>query len=231
MTELPSAAWQAAHTWPKDAAPLPRSGLAACAWADNDRAAGAAAPIRMRSVSFRGADGVGLRKMRTAARQGGCRTQNELILQWTMTAEPHMSPEPASTRKPHCRPARNRRQDRPWLAAHRAFPDRSAAAAPPARARRTRDRLRRPPNAGKSTSINTLTQQKRLAFASKTPGRTQSINLFALGKQGVMPCWPTCRWLRRGAQEAAALAAGDGQPPGQPPEPARRRCCATRAWD
>lgn len=40
-------------------------------------------------------------------------------------------------------------------------------------------------NAGKSTCINTLTQQKRLAFASKTPGRTQAINLFALGKQGV----------------------------------------------
>ncbi|TFY99591.1 ribosome biogenesis GTP-binding protein YihA/YsxC [Ramlibacter rhizophilus] len=39
-------------------------------------------------------------------------------------------------------------------------------------------------NAGKSTCINTLTQQKRLAFASKTPGRTQSINLFALGRQG-----------------------------------------------
>src|SRR5688572_22075532 len=38
-------------------------------------------------------------------------------------------------------------------------------------------------NAGKSTCINTLTQQKRLAFASKTPGRTQAINLFALGKQ------------------------------------------------
>jgi GTP-binding protein len=38
-------------------------------------------------------------------------------------------------------------------------------------------------NAGKSTCINTLAQQKRLAFASKTPGRTQSINLFALGKQ------------------------------------------------
>ena len=36
-------------------------------------------------------------------------------------------------------------------------------------------RLRTPP------SINTLTQQKRLAFASKTPGRTQHINLFALG--------------------------------------------------
>ena len=39
-------------------------------------------------------------------------------------------------------------------------------------------------NAGKSTAINTLTQQKRLAFASKTPGRTQHINLFALGRQG-----------------------------------------------
>jgi GTP-binding protein len=41
-------------------------------------------------------------------------------------------------------------------------------------------------NAGKSTCINTLTQQKRLAFASKTPGRTQSINLFELGKQGIV---------------------------------------------
>lgn len=40
-------------------------------------------------------------------------------------------------------------------------------------------------NAGKSTAINTLTQQKQLAFASKKPGRTQHINLFALGKQGV----------------------------------------------
>ncbi len=40
-------------------------------------------------------------------------------------------------------------------------------------------------NAGKSTCINTLTQQHRLAFASKTPGRTQSINLFTLGKQGI----------------------------------------------
>ncbi len=40
-------------------------------------------------------------------------------------------------------------------------------------------------NAGKSTAINTLAQQKRLAFASKTPGRTQSINLFTLGKQGI----------------------------------------------
>lgn len=39
-------------------------------------------------------------------------------------------------------------------------------------------------NAGKSTAINTLTQQNQLAFASKKPGRTQHINLFALGRQG-----------------------------------------------
>ena len=36
-------------------------------------------------------------------------------------------------------------------------------------------------NAGKSTAINTLAQQRRLAFASKTPGRTQHINLFSVG--------------------------------------------------
>jgi GTP-binding protein len=36
-------------------------------------------------------------------------------------------------------------------------------------------------NAGKSTAINMLAQQKRLAFASKTPGRTQHINLFEVG--------------------------------------------------
>jgi GTP-binding protein len=40
-------------------------------------------------------------------------------------------------------------------------------------------------NAGKSTCINTLTQQKQLAFASKKPGRTQHINLFAVGRQGI----------------------------------------------
>ena len=36
-------------------------------------------------------------------------------------------------------------------------------------------------NAGKSSAINTLAQQRQLAFASKTPGRTQLINLFSLG--------------------------------------------------
>lgn len=36
-------------------------------------------------------------------------------------------------------------------------------------------------NAGKSTAINTLANHRRLAFASKTPGRTQHINLFHVG--------------------------------------------------
>jgi GTP-binding protein len=36
-------------------------------------------------------------------------------------------------------------------------------------------------NAGKSTAINVLCNQKRLAFASKTPGRTQHINYFGVG--------------------------------------------------
>jgi GTP-binding protein len=36
-------------------------------------------------------------------------------------------------------------------------------------------------NAGKSSAINALTGRKRLAFVSKTPGRTQLINFFSLG--------------------------------------------------
>ncbi len=33
-------------------------------------------------------------------------------------------------------------------------------------------------NAGKSSAINAITNQKRLAFVSKTPGRTQHLNFF-----------------------------------------------------
>ena len=40
-------------------------------------------------------------------------------------------------------------------------------------------------NAGKSSLINTLTNQTRLAFTSKTPGRTQHINYFAIGDSGI----------------------------------------------
>ncbi len=38
-------------------------------------------------------------------------------------------------------------------------------------------------NAGKSSAINTLTGQRKLARTSKTPGRTQLINFFSLSDQ------------------------------------------------
>lgn len=37
-------------------------------------------------------------------------------------------------------------------------------------------------NVGKSSAINALTGRKRLAFTSKTPGRTQTINFFDIGE-------------------------------------------------
>jgi ribosome biogenesis GTP-binding protein YsxC/EngB len=42
-------------------------------------------------------------------------------------------------------------------------------------------------NAGKSTAINVLTRQVRLAFSSKTPGRTQLLNFFELSVKGLKP--------------------------------------------
>lgn len=38
-------------------------------------------------------------------------------------------------------------------------------------------------NAGKSSALNALTHRRQLARVSKTPGRTQLINFFALGEQ------------------------------------------------
>lgn len=38
-------------------------------------------------------------------------------------------------------------------------------------------------NAGKSSAINAITQQKHLARTSKTPGRTQTINVFDIDEQ------------------------------------------------
>lgn len=38
-------------------------------------------------------------------------------------------------------------------------------------------------NAGKSSAINTLTANKRMARTSKTPGRTQLLNFFSVGEQ------------------------------------------------
>jgi GTP-binding protein len=37
-------------------------------------------------------------------------------------------------------------------------------------------------NAGKSSVLNTLAEHRRLAFVSKTPGRTQLINFFSIGE-------------------------------------------------
>lgn len=41
-------------------------------------------------------------------------------------------------------------------------------------------------NSGKSSAINVLCNQKRLAFASKTPGRTQHINYFGVYAKDVL---------------------------------------------
>ncbi len=38
-------------------------------------------------------------------------------------------------------------------------------------------------NAGKSSAMNLITNQRKLARTSKTPGRTQQINCFAIGQQ------------------------------------------------
>jgi len=59
-------------------------------------------------------------------------------------------------------------------------------------------------NAGKSTAINTLAQHKRLAFASRTPGRTQHINLFALGPKDA----PSALWADLPGYGYAAVERG-----------------------
>ena len=38
-------------------------------------------------------------------------------------------------------------------------------------------------NSGKSSAINAICQRRRLAFSSRTPGRTQALNFFAIGPQ------------------------------------------------
>jgi GTP-binding protein len=59
-------------------------------------------------------------------------------------------------------------------------------------------------NAGKSTAINTLAQQRRLAFASKTPGRTQHVNLFEVGPAEA----PDALWADLPGYGFAAVARG-----------------------
>lgn len=41
-------------------------------------------------------------------------------------------------------------------------------------------------NAGKSTAINAICNRKRLAFVSKTPGRTQQVNFFRMSTGGCL---------------------------------------------
>jgi GTP-binding protein len=50
-------------------------------------------------------------------------------------------------------------------------------------------------NSGKSSAINVLTRQRRLAYASKTPGRTQLLNFFTLdGRASTVPGAPAEPW-------------------------------------
>ncbi len=50
-------------------------------------------------------------------------------------------------------------------------------------------------NAGKSTAINLLTQRRRLAFSSKTPGRTQMLNFFSVLDDAPLPQRSACAYL------------------------------------
>jgi GTP-binding protein len=51
-------------------------------------------------------------------------------------------------------------------------------------------------NAGKSSAINALTQRTRLAYVSKTPGRTQHINLFRLRSGALLADLPGYGYAR-----------------------------------
>lgn len=50
-------------------------------------------------------------------------------------------------------------------------------------------------NSGKSTAINLLTQRRRLAFSSKTPGRTQMLNFFSVMDDAPLARRKTCAYL------------------------------------
>jgi len=95
-------------------------------------------------------------------------------------------PSPRAARSRRASSSRqNSRRCRIGLAAHRKIPNHRAAAPFLPALNVPEIAFVGRSNAGKSTCINTLTQQRQLAFASKKPGRTQHINLFSLGKQGI----------------------------------------------
>src|SRR2546423_9862452 len=51
-------------------------------------------------------------------------------------------------------------------------------------------------NVGKSSAINALAGRRRLAFTSKTPGRTQTINFYALGQGSMLVDLPGYGYAR-----------------------------------
>ena len=66
-------------------------------------------------------------------------------------------------------------------------------------------------NAGKSSALNRLTGQRKLARTSSTPGRTQLINLFAVGSAGRLVDLPGFGYARapKVRREAWERAVGD----------------------
>ena len=58
-------------------------------------------------------------------------------------------------------------------------------------------------NAGKSSAINALANRHRLAFVSKTPGRTQCINFFSAGKNARWVDLPGYGYAKVSKQERA----------------------------
>ena len=153
----PSAVWQAPHTWVEMAWPLLRSGL---------KAAGLASEAHTEPAN-------NMEKNR-AENDFMSERPCEKVLK-ARNAQPSILQCPMSTARPS--------------------PEKRALAwTHSARFLTTASQLHQLPvtelpeiafvgrsNAGKSTAINTLAQQKRLAFASRTPGRTQHINLFEVG--------------------------------------------------
>lgn len=117
------------------------------------------------------------------------------ILQWAMKTMPSASPPTPCPAEPGPPVDGAQRLPRAADAAHAEAAAKAALAwAHSARFLTTASRIDQLPgserpeiafvgrsNAGKSTAINTLAQQRRLAFASRTPGRTQHINLFEVG--------------------------------------------------
>jgi GTP-binding protein len=59
-------------------------------------------------------------------------------------------------------------------------------------------------NAGKSSVINVITNQNSLARTSKTPGRTQQMNFFALGQEQRLVDFPGLGFARVSEQQRQA---------------------------